>query len=358
MTDAAPISLAGDVFDGRSLFPRQARLELEARNARLVLEHESTEFAVDALRVSPRVFAAPRFVTFPNGWQLVCADQGALERLRSSSSTEGPVAWLERRVGVAVAAVIATVALVAAAYFFGLPRLTEAVVARIPLERERQFGEASLAMLDDRLMAPTDLDDETLAKVSAGFIALRSQLPQGGDIRLEVRDARSAGPNAFALPGGMIVLTDQLVVTCTPDESIAVLAHELGHVRHRHALRHVVQEFGVGVLAGVLGSDASSLSLSASSAPLILARAKYSQDFERQADAEGFDLMEKAGYSPELFASCLAKISKKAGRKDAGVLGYASTHPPDAERIARAHAAALEFTRRRGPAAPSPRPSP
>jgi Zn-dependent protease with chaperone function len=124
---------------------------------------------------------------------------------------------------------------------------------------------------------------------------------------------------------------------------VAILAHELGHVRHRHALRHLLQEFGVSAFGMAVSGDASSLSLSASTLPILLAQAQYSQGFEEEADAAGFALAREAGFSPALFASCLEKIGAKAGLGDLGVLSYASSHPPDAERIARARRAAAGF---------------
>ncbi len=345
MTNAMTTRLEGQLFDGVSLTPRFARLTLADATALLELETSAEEFPLASVRVSPRVFDAPRFVTLPNGWELTCAEQPGLERLTPHSASEGPVAWLERRVGVAVAAVLATLGGVALAYFFGLPRLAEAVAARVPAATERTLGEKTLSAFNQGDGAATELDDETVEAVRLGFDALKRGAPSDLYTRLEFRDAPSIGPNAFALPGGIVVITDQLVETCTVDEAVVVLAHEIGHVEHRHALKHVVEELGVGSLGALFGADTSTLSFSLSSLPLVLANAHYSQSFESDADAEGFRLASKAGYSPELFATCLQKLAKKAERADDPVLGYVASHPPDAERIARAHRAAEAFTR-------------
>jgi len=254
------------------------------------------------------------------------------------------VAWLERRVGVAVAAVLATMAGVALFYFYGLPRLADAIAARISPERERILGERTLEIFDRRdHSALTDLDDETVGRVRAGFQALARGLPSGVRARLEFRDAPGIGPNAFALPGGVIVVTDQLVERCTVDEATVVLAHELGHVKHRHPLKLVVQQFGLGALGGFFAGDSASVPLSMSTLPIMLAHAQYSQAFELEADAEGFALAKRAGYSPELFASCLLKLEQEGAEPGARVWSYISSHPPDAERIARAHRAAEGF---------------
>jgi Zn-dependent protease with chaperone function len=142
------------------------------------------------------------------------------------------------------------------------------------------------------------------------------------------------------------------VKRCTVDESVVILGHELGHVAHRHSIKHMLQELGIVAVAGAVTGDASSISLSATALPPIVANAQYSQAFETEADAAGYALARKAGYSPELFASCLEKLTKEF-HTERGILGYVSTHPPDAERMARAHAAALEFERERARYAPS-----
>jgi hypothetical protein len=346
MTDALPLSIDGSWFDGVSLESHPARLFFEGDLARVEVAERTLEFPLSALRVSPRVFEAPRFVSFPDGGQLVCPEQPALSRLAAASVSEGPVAWLERRVGVAIAAVFLTLGGVALLYLYGLPRVAEAVAARVPRARERALGESVLDALDHHGKGSASwLEQATLEPVKHGFEALTRGLPAGTGARLEFRNERAMGPNAFALPGGIVVITDELVTLCPGDESVGVLAHELGHVRHRHPLRHLLQEFGVGALGALLGSDASSLSLSLSAVPVVVATAHYSQDLEREADAEGFALAAGAGYSPALFASCLEKLSAKRSTADFGALSYLSSHPPDADRMARARHAADEFAR-------------
>lgn len=351
MNEPSLSAISGTLFDGRSALGHAARLELDGPSARLVTDEFRWEGPVAELRVSPRVFSAHRFVLLAKGQQLVCADHPTLDLLPGASRSEGPVAWLEQRLAVAVGAVLLVMLGIAAFYWLGLPRVAAAVASRISPERERAFGERTLAAIDGNMMSPTDLDAPTLTAVRNGFATLTRDLPPARVPRLEFRNAPAVGANAFALPGEIIVITDQLVNRCSPEEAVVVLGHELGHVEHRHALKHLLQEVGIGAVAGAVTSDASGISLSASAVPWIIARAKYSQAFELEADATGYALAGKAGYSPELFASCLKKLSRGRERNDF-ILDYASTHPPDAERIARAHAAAREFEREGGGAAP------
>lgn len=346
-------TLAAMLFDGRSLEARPVKLELGEARARIVGDGEPDELGLDSLRVSPRTGHAPRFVVLPNGAELLCADDPALDHLTSTSRTEGPVAWLERRLWVAVLAVLTTIGGATAFYFFGLPWLAGTIAARIPLERERAFGERTLLAFDQSVGMPTDLDAETLGQVRAGFSELVRHMPKGLYARLEFRSSPGLGPNAFALPGGVIIITDRMIERCTVDESIAVLAHEVGHVAGRHALRHFLQELGVSAFTAVVSADAANLSLSASVLPVMLAQAQYSQDFEEEADETGFALLRQAGWSPELFASCLRRISDRPDQ-DGALSGYLSSHPPNEARVARARDAARGFVPRRKGHQPAP----
>jgi predicted Zn-dependent protease len=344
-----PVVLSARHFDGRSLDAAEVSLELGDATVRFVLRGAPVELPLGELFVSPPIGHAPRFVTLPDGAELLVDDHPALERLPAASPTEGPVAWLERRIGVAVVAVLTMIGGIAAFYFVGLPRLADAAAQRVSPERERALGERSLELINERFMRPTDLDRETMSELSRGFEQLSRQMSPHRSVRLVLGDMGGIA-NAFALPGSVVVITDKMVTTCTVDESIAVLAHELGHVQHRHALRHLAQELGVTALGAAVTADASSASVSLTTVPLLAARAKYSRDFEEEADAAGFELLRRAGFSPELFATCLERLSKDSDGSDGG---YLSTHPANQVRIDRARNAAKGFVPRpKAPKAP------
>ena len=99
----------------------------------------------------------------------------------------------------------------------------------------------------------------------------------GVDVRVEFR---AGEVNAFALPGGIIVVFDELVELAGDDERVlGVLGHELGHVVHRHSTRQLIQALGIAALAGVVWGDFSSV---ASNVPLILGVMRYGRAFEHR----------------------------------------------------------------------------
>src|SRR5664279_6314679 len=107
-------------------------------------------------------------------------------------------------------------------------------------------------------------------------------------------------PNALALPGGIIVITDAMVEAFDNDaEFRAVMAHELGHVHGRHAVRLVLQDSGLAVLMTALAGDAVGATVLAVALPSVLLRARYSRQFETEADDYAFATMQRRGESPK-----------------------------------------------------------
>ncbi len=152
--------------------------------------------------------------------------------------------------------------------------------------------------------------------------------------RLLFRASR-LGPsmNAFALPGGTVVLLDALVRgTAGDDRLVAVVGHELGHVARRHSMQAFFEGAGVGAAAGLLWGDFSG---QAAGIPATLAMFDYSRDAEREADEDAVRFLREAGRSarPMVDALCLLQ----GAERDAGMEGLPrllSTHPKLAERIA------------------------
>ncbi len=159
-------------------------------------------------------------------------------------------------------------------------------------------------------------------------------LPRGSPaepIRVQVADIPQA--NALAAPGGQVVLTRGLIEQASgPDEVAGVLAHELGHVAHRHATRMILRDLGVGVLLGRFGGDAAAL------ADTLLATS-MSRDMEREADAFAIAALAAARISP----AGLVAFFEREGAPEAplGQAGrWLSTHPSTPERLLRFRAAA------------------
>ena len=134
----------------------------------------------------------------------------------------------------------------------------------------------------------------------------------------------------MALPGGTIVVTDALVELAQNDaEILAVIAHELGHVEHRHSLRLALQSIGAGVILVAVTGDIGSVTDLAAGLPSLLLQNGYSRDMEREADTYALAWLNTACIPPRHFADIL-------GRLDKGTTGSTTlldSHPVTRQRI-------------------------
>jgi Zn-dependent protease with chaperone function len=329
------ISLQGQYFDG--MYPVGVPGILvfdEAKEAALTLPQISEKYFLHRLSVSPRIGRTDRFIYLPNGAQFQCPDHAVLDTLPQESPSEGLVAWLEGRWGIALAGVAIIAAIMLAGYLYGLPAAANYVASRIPMTTEQALGRQAIVWLDsNEWFKPSSLEQEKRKAIMEGFDVLRSDLPLKNYYRLEFRNSAVIGPNAFALPGGTIVITDALVEAAqSPDEVVAVLAHEMAHIELRHAMRGILQNSAIAVVAAAVTSDAASLSVAVGSMPALLAQTKYSREFEAAADEYAFSLLKKHNYSPALFASIMERLFEKHGRQPQ-MLNFVSTHPVTEERI-------------------------
>jgi predicted Zn-dependent protease len=221
-----------------------------------------------------------------------------------------------------------------------MPLAADPVARLISPRIELAMGEQALATLDHTVLKASKLDPDTQDEVERQFREFIAGEPGEENYDLVFRSG-ALGPNAFALPGGIIVVTDDMVKLADNEgELMAVLAHEIGHLRGRHALRLVLQDSGVIVLVTALAGDAVSMTFLAAALPTALLQSHYSRQFEAEADDYAFAHLKRHGYSPQLFADMMRRLQQvsKSPDQEGGVLQYFSTHPLTQERIERAEA--------------------
>ncbi len=125
-------------------------------------------------------------------------------------------------------------------------------------------------------MTPSQLPAADQQRIRDNFAALRRPDDPGHAYQLLFRHGGRLGPNALALPGGTIVVTDELVALIgTGAGMMGVLSHEAGHVAQRHGLQQVIQASAVGALAAYFFGDFSTVLATVPAAMLTM---RYSRD--------------------------------------------------------------------------------
>ena len=355
--------IEADYFDGRQARAHRVRAHVSGRQLYLRGNGIARAGPLALVQWPPPAQRGARLAHFASGASLQCADGAAWDAWSAASGLEASVvARVEGSWRWVLGAVAALVLLVGSLYVWGLPWLSRGVVALVPLSVDEKVGEVALESLPEGWLEPTRLPADQQQRLRSAFDgAVKAAFAPGEAPVYTLRFHKSdLGPNAFALPGGTIVMTDELValVAGREDAIVGVLAHELGHVRHRHGMRALVQVTVLGAVSSLAFGDFSGLF---AGLPVLLGHAGYSRDAEREADGEAIRIMQEAGLSPEAMVVFFEKIGAWADEKAAGkggrkegepktepgqareesLLGIAfSSHPADAERIARFREAA------------------
>jgi Zn-dependent protease with chaperone function/lipoprotein NlpI len=345
-SEPTPDSVSALYYDGRSALSRPVWVRVGRAAGGLELqiqEGERTErIPLVGSATAGRVGQARHLLPLPDGGTVEIIDGPAFAAALAAAGHEDGerlVRWLERSWLVAVMALLVLLLGSGAFLAWGLPALANRALAVIPHEVDQRIGTQALNVLDRSVFKLSKLPTYRQAQLRAVFAEVTAAAgPDGRQYRLEFRQGGRMGANAFALPSGIVVMTDELVALAHNDEELrGVLAHETGHLVHRHAMRQLLQSsVGALLMVSILG-DVSAASTLVAGAPGVLLNAAYSRDFEREADAFAVQWMRQHGVPPERLAELLTRVSGQEGASDNGLL---ATHPGLAERVRLAGAAA------------------
>jgi Zn-dependent protease with chaperone function len=340
------------VIEGRLYFTHSAR----AIPARLVPLDGGPVLRVEGrpdvpspaiLSVSDPLGRLPRKIHFADGSIFEATADADLSMLGGRrGGLQGVVARVERHwPSIALSCVAAALAVVAIVRW-GVPAGASGMAMVTPAPLMVAIDEATGATIDRTMAKPSRLPQDRQAAIRRefGLLVARSTLSATPPVLL-FRDIPSVGPNAFALPGGSILLTDELVALArSDDELLGVLAHELGHAEGRHGLRQVYAAAALYVAAGFVAGDPSGLVQAVAGQGALLQSLSYSRDFEREADRRGVALMLAARRDPVAWLTLLQRLSRELS-SNAGP-SLLSAHPGTGERDAeaRAYARSLGWT--------------
>lgn len=233
-------------------------------------------------------------------------------------------------------------AAVAAWTFFGLfyafsPFVFERAAGYIPRAWEETLGKSARESVVSMLsMFSMTTGECALDRGKTELESLKNRLSQGADnagYNFDILVLDSPMVNAFALPGGYMVVTTSLIQACaSADELAGVLAHEMAHITQRHGTSRMLREQSWLLVGHILvGSEAGAARMR--DLAMLMLRSGFDRDQEREADILGAGRLMAAHITPVALAVFLHRLQEKNQPGNyTGVLAYLASHPALAER--------------------------
>ncbi|TAK93044.1 MAG: M48 family metallopeptidase [Aquabacterium sp.] len=351
---ATDMPLLVDYFDGLSARAHRVSMRLHQDMLQLTGPDLFRQIAINKVQWSERTRHGIRNAHFMDGGSIQSLDNGHWDdwlkahHLGETMVVRAQQSWRWTALATGVLLLVAVLG-----YWWGLPMAARALTPLIPAAVDQEIGQRTLQAMDEQWLHPSQLGEPVQAHWRQKFDLAAQQgsprqtvavTPSQAGIRLHFRHA-TIGPNAFALPDGSIVVTDELIALLQDREDVilGILGHELGHVQLRHGLRTLIQTGLLGVISSAAFGDFSTW---LAGAPALLGHLAYSRNLEREADDVAIAFMHRNHIKPSVMVVFFQRL--KAKHPSGQDLGIAfSSHPADAERIARFKAADLD-----DPAAP------
>ncbi len=223
----------------------------------------------------------------------------------------------------AVVAGVFFLSLLAGLYFYVLPPFAAFLANQIPKNVETQLGGS---MLNTFLQGAHR--DEKLSSLLNQFA---KRIDFKTSYQIEIIVVKNSDVNAFALPGGKIVVYDEILKRMnTPEELAALLAHEVAHIEYKHSLKSISQSLSGYLFISLLLNDINGISTILIDNANMLKNLSFSRSLETDADLRALQTLNSNNISQQGMVALFKTLNTE---QDLSYLKFLSTHPLTEERI-------------------------
>ena len=330
-------------YDGKSSKEHLVTIEF-SEDRRCIIKDFDIDLPLSELKITSRLGNTPRLIELPNGARCKVANNDKLDRiLQALGMLDNRAHKLERSWKLALASIVFIALFITFMLTAGASYSAALIANVMPKGTLDSVSKTTLEQIEKRYLHKSNLSKEKKEHIKKLFAKLTDNNPR---YKLHFRSSPMMGPNAFALPSGDIVLLDELVFLDKDKELrgvLGVLAHEKGHVVHRHALKGAIKGTIATAVIGYFTGDASFI---ATTLPTLLINTKYSREFEHEADMYAKSELKRLHTSSKPLANLFRKLenyspikekakdknrTKKSKRFD--IPTWISTHPSTIDRV-------------------------
>jgi Zn-dependent protease with chaperone function len=228
-------------------------------------------------------------------------------------------------------AVVGLLAALTVGIWSGSGALAAWAVGLIPPEWEKQIGESAM---QDLLAREEVVREGPVVDAVKAMTARLTEQVANSPYHFTVTVVKSPVVNAFALPGGsLVVFTGLIKEAKSPEEVAGVLGHEINHVLRRHGMERIVKTLGIMAVAAIVFGDQQGLIGLAKQLGIEIVTLKYNRDQETEADLTGLRLLHKAKVDPAGMIAFFERLAQS--EKDKQRVELLSTHPMSTARAER-----------------------
>lgn len=314
----------------------------DQRGVRVATMEQAYDYAYEEMTLIGAIGAIGLVIELPNEARIECLSHDSPAWVYPKQAKRLQQIWrLERSPLLIVLSLLVAVSFVWSVAQYGMPFLAAKIADRLPEQSLSMLGDQAQQQLE-QITEPSQLPvarQQQLRDLYARYFdaaqAKRIDFVQGGGM---------LGANAFALPNGHMVLTDELVALAANDQQLlSVMAHEHGHVVLKHNLQQAISGLGISLILVWVTGDGSDL---LAGLPAALLSLNYSRDFEREADQYAVTQLQTVGVPVQHFADFLILMEAQQeqaeqadqasgwGKLSAKLSALFSSHPSTQERVA------------------------
>jgi Zn-dependent protease with chaperone function len=322
---------------------KTCEVNVEFQNTDIVItaienNSELITFPITDAILSAKLGNLPRELSFTDASKLIIPNEVALAAYFPSDTSDDFLHFIEqKKLAWLVAAILVPLSL----YFIVatlIPSAAKSVAPLLSHEQKIKIDQQLITTFDYIMLEPSALSEQNQIMINDQWqnIVNTLKVPEG-KYRLLLRKSNKLGANAFALPGGTLVVTDELFMLLKDNKNAlaAVLLHEMGHVEHHHSMQMIAETTASSLLMTYFLGDLDGMVEIFSGSALTLLQNSFSRALEQEADQYALSQLQVMNISPDAFAQALTALAK--GNTESELLEkYFSSHPLIKERIEKA----------------------
>jgi len=320
------------LYDGKNSIEHKVIIEF-TKDKRVKINSHNIDISITEIEIESRLGNTPRVFEFPNGIRCKSIENSKIDEILKQLDIEtSKTHKIESSWRLTVGAVFITIFFIWFSLTIGANYTANIIASILPNDVLNDIGHTTLEELDKKYLNISNLSKKNRAIIQAQF----DRLTENEDIhyQLHFRSSQKIGANAFALPSGDIVLTDQLVKLSKDKkfrDILGVLAHEKGHIVKKHTLKIAIK---TGISGAILGYITGDISILVTAIPTVIINSSYSRDYEREADEYAVSELKRLNVSTKYITQLFEELEKENKIDENNTINsLISSHPITKERI-------------------------